>query len=140
LLERVAHLTDEQLVKMRRGGHSDVKLHAAYQAATNADGPTVILAKTVKGWTLGDGFEASNVTHQLKKMDTKQLGRLRDRLQLPIPDNQVAEAAYYPPGPDSPEVQYMLARREALGGSLPHHSRHKVALPGPSPKAFAEFV
>ena len=137
--ERVAHLDDAALMAMRRGGHSDTKLHAAYHAATQAKGPVCILAKTVKGWTLGDGFEASNVTHQMKKMDEAQLGRLRDRLELPISDEDVSKAAYYHPGQDSKELAYVQERRAALGGPLPHRSRNKVAMPGPNKATFDEF-
>ena len=139
LQDRVAHLDDNALKAMRRGGHDDVKLHAAYAAATQTKGPVCILAHTVKGWTLGDGFEASNVTHQMKKMDEAQLLRLRDRLELPIADKDVAKANYYHPGDDSAEVRYARERRLALGGSLPHRSRAKVALEAPKAELFAEF-
>jgi pyruvate dehydrogenase E1 component len=139
LLKLVEDLSDEELANLRRGGHSDTKLHAAYDAANRADGPTCILAKTVKGWTLGGGFEASNVTHQMKKLDEKQLGAFRDRMELPISDAALAEAPYYHPGADSPEVQYALERRRALGGALPHRNRGKVSLAIPADGAFSEF-
>jgi pyruvate dehydrogenase E1 component len=120
LRQMVAHLPDDRLPKLRRGGHSIPKLHAAYHAAVrHKHAPVAILAKTVKGWTLGEGFEASNVTHQMKKLGLDQLRLFRDTLQLPIPDGQLDDAPYYHPGMDSPEVLYMLERREALGGFLP---------------------
>jgi pyruvate dehydrogenase E1 component len=139
LRKMVEHLSDEELAGMRRGGHSDVKLHAAYQAATQAKGPVCILAHTIKGWTLGDKFEASNVTHQMKKMAEDQLHALRDRLELPISDKDASEAAYYHPGANSPEVQYALARREALGGSLPVRNPKKPAFGMPAASCFTEF-
>ncbi len=139
LMAMVAHLSDADLVRLRRGGHCDSKLYAAYKAATQSDRPTCILAKTVKGWTLGGGFEASNVTHQLKKLDEKQLATFRDRLEIPISDADLHHAPYYHPGAKSAEVAYMLARRQALGGSLPYRHRHTVSLQVPEPKAFADF-
>jgi pyruvate dehydrogenase E1 component len=139
LEKMVAHLTDAQIGEMRRGGHSDVKLHAAYKAATQAKGPVCILAHTIKGWTLGDKFEASNVTHQMKKMATDQLTALRDRLQLPIADKDVEQAGYYHPGKNSDEVQYTMARRATLGGSLPVRKPSKVSLKTPADGCFTEF-
>ncbi|MEE8408632.1 MAG: pyruvate dehydrogenase (acetyl-transferring), homodimeric type, partial [Myxococcota bacterium] len=119
----VEHLSDEQLTKLRRGGHSYRKLYAAYRAATDhQNAPVAILAKTVKGWTLGKGFEASNATHQLKKLDESQLRKFRDTLELPIPDAELGSAPYYHPGPNSPEVEYLLERRRALGGPMPRRT------------------
>ena len=139
LASRVEHLSDEELKAMRRGGHSDAKLHAAYDAATKSNKPVCILAKTVKGWTLGDGFEASNVTHQMKKMDEAQLLRLRDRLELPLSDEQAGSASYYHPGEDSPEFCYVRERRKNLGGSLPARVRKASKDALPDDKVFAEF-
>ena len=116
----VEHLTDDDLAKLRRGGHDDRKVYAAYKAATEYVGaPTVVLAHTIKGWTLGPGVEARNITHQAKKLSETELKIFRDRLQLPIPDNELKDAPYYHPGPDSEEVRYLRERRAALGGSLP---------------------
>ena len=110
--------------KLRRGGHDYRKVYAAYKAATEYRGaPTVILAKTIKGWTLGPGVEARNITHQAKKLSEAELRIFRDRLELPIPDEKLKDAPYYHPGPDSEEVQYLLERRRALGGSLPEAGR-----------------
>ena len=120
LRKLVEHLTDDDLAKLRRGGHDYRKVYAAYKAATEHKGaPTVILAKTVKGWTLGPGVEARNITHQAKKLSEAELKIFRDRLELPIPDAKLKDAPYYHPGPDSEEVQYLRERRAALGGSLP---------------------
>ena len=139
----VEHLSDEQLVRLRRGGHDYRKLYAAYKAASRAEGrPTVILAHTVKGWTLGEGAEGRNVTHQIKKLGGKELRVFRDRLELPITDEQLEEAPFYHPGPDSPEVQYMLERRRALGGLLPGRPKirpRSLALGAPRQTLFSEF-
>jgi pyruvate dehydrogenase E1 component len=136
----VEHLTDDDLRKLRRGGHDYRKVYAAYAAAVAHKGaPTVILAKTVKGWTLGPGIEGRNVTHQAKKLTTDELKIFRDRLELPIPDDQLKDAPYYHPGADAPEIKYMLERRAALGGVVP--KRRVVAKPLPAPKddSFTEF-
>src|SRR4029077_13391124 len=96
------------------------KLYAAYSAAVaHRDTPTVVLAQTVKGWTLGPNVEARNITHQAKKLSVDELKILRDRLELPIPDDQLETAPFYPPGMDSEPIQYMLERRRALGGPRP---------------------
>ena len=120
LKKLVEHLTDDDLTKLRRGGHDYRKVYAAYKAATEHTGaPTVILAHTVKGWTLGPGVEARNITHQAKKLNEAELKIFRDRLELPIPDATLKDAPYYHPGPNSEEVQYLVERRRALGGPLP---------------------
>ena len=126
LRQMVAHLTDDDLVNLPRGGHDYHKLYAAYKAASENLGsgaPTVILAKTIKGWTLGPGFEGRNSTHQIKKMTSAQLFALRDRLHMhdEIPDSAFDndEIPYFRPSEDSVEYQYMIERRRALGGSVP---------------------
>ncbi|HRB02495.1 MAG TPA: pyruvate dehydrogenase (acetyl-transferring), homodimeric type [Ilumatobacteraceae bacterium] len=126
LRQMVAHLTDDDLINLPRGGHDYHKLYAAYKAATENLGsgaPTVILAKTIKGWTLGPGFEGRNSTHQIKKMTSSQLFALRDRLHMndEIPDSALenGEIPYFRPAEDSVEYQYMIERRRALGGSVP---------------------
>ena len=141
LLSLVSHLSDAQIQRLRRGGHSFRKLYAAYKAAVEFEGkPTAILAHTVKGWTLGEGFEGSNVTHQKKKLELEELRRFRDLLELPVPDSQLAEAPFYHPGVDSDEVQYMLERRRALGGSLPKRRVSlQVQLELPQDDLYAEF-
>src|SRR6186997_888707 len=116
----VENLTDDDLSKLRRGGHDYRKVFAAYKSAIEHRGaPTVILAKTVKGWTLGPGVEARNITHQAKKLSEAELRIFRDRLELPIPDAELKEAPYYHPGPESEEVRYLVERRRQLGGPLP---------------------
>ena len=122
LQRMVEHLTDDDLRMLPRGGHDYRKLYAAYKMAVEHEGsPTVILAKTVKGWTLGAGIESRNATHQIKKLTSAELTVFRDRLQLPIPDSEVADGdpPFWHPGTDSPEFEYMMARRRALGGSVP---------------------
>src|SRR5207253_2253268 len=137
----VAHLSDDELTKLRRGGHDYRKLFAAYTAAVGHTGsPTVILAKTVKGWTLGPGIEGRNVTHQAKKLTEAELKVFRDRLELPIPDDQLKEAPYYHPGADAPEIQYMLERRLGLGGFLPERQVRPAPLPAPQSAVFDELL
>ncbi|HET9852743.1 MAG TPA: pyruvate dehydrogenase (acetyl-transferring), homodimeric type [Candidatus Limnocylindrales bacterium] len=137
----VEHLTDDDLAKLRRGGHDYRKVFAAYKSAVEHRGaPTVILAKTVKGWTLGPGVEARNITHQAKKLSEAELKVFRDRLELPIPDEQLKDAPYYHPGPDSEEVQYLNERRRVLGGPLPKRTVHPVVLPAPKDTFDKEFA
>jgi pyruvate dehydrogenase E1 component len=120
LRKLVEHLTDQELQWLRRGGHDYRKIYAAYEMATKVKGlPTAILAKTVKGWSLGEGFLGKNVTHQLKKMSLDQLREFRNILELPISDRQIEEVPYYHPGAKSPEVEYLLERRSALCGFVP---------------------
>ncbi len=137
----VEHLSDDEILKLRRGGHDYRKLYAAYRAATEYRGaPTVILAKTVKGWTLGGGVEARNITHQAKKLSEDELRVFRDRLELPIPDSKLKDAPYFHPGPDSEEVQYMKERRRALGGPVPRRVVRSAPLPAPGAAVDAEFA
>ena len=132
----VEHLSDDDLAKLRRGGHDYRKVYAAYKAATEHQGaPTVILAKTVKGWTLGPGVEARNITHQAKKLSEAELKVFRDRLQLPIPDATLKDAPYYHPGPKSEEVEYLLERRRALGGPIPKRRVKAEPLPAPGARS-----
>jgi len=141
LRKLVEHLSDDDLAKLRRGGHDYRKVYAAYKAAVESKGsPTVILAKTVKGWTLGPGVEARNITHQAKKLNEAELKIFRDRLQLPIPDAKLKDAPYYHPGPDSEEVQYLRERRKALGGYVPRRVIRKMPLAKPAAAVDAEFA
>lgn len=120
LLDLVNHLTDEQLRKLKRGGHDSRKVYAAYHAAINHKGqPTVILAKTVKGYGLGEAGEGRNISHQQKKLNEKELREFRTRFKIPISDDEVANAPFYKPAEDSPEIKYLLERRKALNGFLP---------------------
>jgi pyruvate dehydrogenase E1 component len=135
LREMVKDLSDEDLRKLPRGGHDYRKVYAAFKAATEHVGqPTVILAKTIKGWTI-DALEGRNATHQMKKLTKNDLKTFRDRLFLPITDEQIDQsdtAPFYHPGVDSPEVKYMLERRRVLGGPLPKRvvDPNPVKLPG----------
>ena len=147
LRQMVSHLSDDELRNLPRGGHDYQKLYAAYKAAAENLGsgrPTVLLCKTVKGWTLGPGFEGRNATHQIKKMTKTQLLELRDRLHLhdEIPESALesGEPPYFRPSEDSVEYQYMMERRRSLGGVMPHRrtvSKRPMGLP--APEAFAEM-
>ncbi|MGH1504402.1 MAG: pyruvate dehydrogenase (acetyl-transferring), homodimeric type, partial [Acidimicrobiales bacterium] len=145
LRKLVEHLSDDELRNLPRGGHDYQKVFAAYKAATEHKGqPTVILAKTVKGWTLGEGFEGRNATHQIKKMTKKQLLELRDRLYLhdEIPEDSLDDGVppYYRPALDSPEWQYMTGRRKALDGPMPTRTTTvRRSLPLPSDAPFTTF-
>ncbi len=117
-------MTDEDIWNMKRGGHDYRKLYAAYAAARAHTGqPTIILAHTVKGYGLGAGFAGRNATHQMKKLKGDDLKTLRDSLRIPISDAELEADPYLPPyyhpGPDAPEIQYMLERRRQLGGFVP---------------------
>ncbi len=150
LRKMVEHLSDDEIRTLPRGGHDHRKLYAAYKGAVDNLGsgaPTVILAKTVKGWTLGSEFEARNSTHQIKKMTPDQMMRLRDRLYLQdeLPDsvltNSGGDMPYFRPSPDSIEYQYMMSRRKALAGSIPKRSttvRRPLGMPADS--TFAEVL
>ncbi len=140
LLAMVSHLSDDQLRKLRRGGHSDTKLYAAYHRAVNTKGrPTAVLAHTVKGWTLGEKFEGSNGAHQKKTMGAEELRAFRDTVQLPIPDAQVEDAPFYHPGANSPEVEYLMERRRALGGLVPTRRTSVLGVPVPAPSLYEEY-
>ncbi len=144
LTELVAHLSDEELQSLPRGGHDYRKLYAAYQAATEHVGaPTAILAKTIKGWTLGPEIEARNATHQIKKMTKLQLLTLRNRLflhdEIPEEDLEADLPPYYRPAPDEKAAIYLAERRHALGGALPRRVDRSQSLPPPEGKAFADL-
>ena len=136
----VEHLSDEQLEKMRRGGHDPEKVYAAFKAAVEHEGsPTVILAKTVKGYGLGEAGEGKNITHQQKKLNEDELKEFRTRFGIPISDDDVADAPFYRPPEDSQEMIYLRERREALGGSLPERRVEVEPLKTPPPELFEEF-
>src|SRR5579862_1184885 len=147
LRRMVEHLSDEDLRTLPRGGHDYRKLYAAYKAAVESTGqPTAILAKTIKGWTLGPQIEARNATHQIKKMTREQLRTLRDRLYLQpeIPDEALdaEQPPYFRPLEDSPEYEYLMSRIRVQGGSLPHRivrNSGLEGLPSPAETVFAEF-
>ncbi|MHB8220268.1 MAG: pyruvate dehydrogenase (acetyl-transferring), homodimeric type [Acidimicrobiales bacterium] len=144
LRKMVEHLTDDELRTLPRGGHDYRKLYAAYKLATEQrDAPTAILAKTIKGWTLGPQIEARNATHQIKKMTKEQLAALRDRLYLTdeIPDAALEAdlPPYYRPEEGSETHEYLMARRKILCGALPHRVVRPVPVTLPDPKVFDEF-
>ncbi|HVU92951.1 MAG TPA: pyruvate dehydrogenase (acetyl-transferring), homodimeric type [Jatrophihabitans sp.] len=141
LRKMVEHLTDDDLRKLSRGGHDYRKVYAAFEAARAHVGqPTVILAKTIKGWTL-ESFEGRNATHQMKKLTAADLKAFRDRLYLPISDKELEAdlPPYYHPGEKSDEIQYMKERRAALGGALPKRVVRAKPLTLPGEKAYAEL-
>jgi pyruvate dehydrogenase E1 component len=142
LRRMVEHMTDEQIVKLPRGGHDYRKVYAAFDAASKHVGqPTVILAHTIKGWTI-DALEGKNATHQMKKLTNDDLKVFRDRLYLPITDKEIDEsevAPFFHPGEDSDEIQYMRERRRQLGGSLPKRSVKSKLLKLPGDKTYAEL-
>ena len=141
LLEMVKNYSDERLVKLRRGGHDPEKVYAAYKAAIEFHGkPTVILAKTIKGYGLGEAGEGRNISHNQKKLNEEELREFRSRFGIPISDDDVANAPFYKPADDSPELQYLRERREALGGYLPARSQTKIALKTPTLKGYDEFL
>ncbi len=129
----VADMTDDQIYyELVRGGHDREKIYAAYHAAVNTqDRPTVILMHTVKGYGMGEAGEGMNISHQQKKLSTDQLRKLRDRFRIPVNDRQIEGAEFYQPAADSPEMQYLHARRKALGGYLPNRPQNFETLPVP---------
>jgi pyruvate dehydrogenase E1 component len=141
LLEMVNHLTDEQLRKMYRGGHDTRKMYAAYKAAMEHKGqPTVILAKTIKGYGLGEAGEGRNVTHGQKKLNEKELREFRARFNIPMSDEEIVETPFYRPPTDSPETKYLLERRKALGGFLPKRTSKAPPLKVPALADFGRFL
>ncbi|MEV0663974.1 pyruvate dehydrogenase (acetyl-transferring), homodimeric type [Actinomadura luteofluorescens] len=138
----VQHLSDDDLRKLSRGGHDYRKVYAAFKSAREHVGqPTVILAHTIKGWTLGSDFEARNATHQMKKLTKAELKEFRDRLYLDIPDSALEAPLppYYHPGEDSEEIQYMRERRAALGGFLPKRVVRAKTLKLPGDPVYSEL-
>lgn len=141
LREMVANMSDDDIWRLNRGGHDPYKVYAAYAAATKHTGqPTVILVKTIKGFGMGAAGEAQNTTHQQKKMSIEDLKAFRDRFNIPISDDQIAAAPFYRPADDSPEIQYLKARRAALGGALPQRRSHAQKLVVPDLSAFESVL
>lgn len=141
LKEMVSAMSDNDIWRLNRGGHDPHKVYAAYAAATSHKGqPSVILAKTVKGYGMGDAGEGQNITHQQKSMDIESLKKFRSRFDLPITDAEVENLKFYKPEPDSPEMTYMRERREALGGSLPQRKTKGNSLTVPRLDSFSNLL
>ena len=140
LLKMVEHLSDEQLARMRLGGHDPIKVHAAYKAAVEHKGaPTIILAKTIKGYGLGEAGEGKNITHQQKKLNEDELRTFRSRFGIPIPDEELHDAPFYRPADDNPEGKYLQACRKQLGGYLPERKIRSKPIAHVSDAPFEEF-
>lgn len=140
LLKMVEGYSDEQLYRMRRGGHDPEKVYAAYARAVKSDRPTVILAKTIKGYGMGEAGEGRNITHQQKKLNEDELVRFRTRFGIPLSDDDVVKAPFYRPSEDSQEMRYLRERRKALGGFLPQRIAHPSTISMPDDKVFSEFI
>jgi len=141
VLEMVSRMTDEDIWRLNRGGHDPHKIYAAYTAAVKHEGqPTVILAKTIKGYGLGKQGQAKNPTHQLKKVDVATIREMRDRFNVPIPDDQLEKLPFYVPPADSPEMKYLQQRRKALGGFFPQRRPKAEATPAVPPLSSLDQV
>ena len=141
LLEMVKHLSDDQLKKLRLGGHDPVKVYNGYKAAVEHKGqPTVVLVRTIKGYGLGEAGEGKNVTHQQKKLNEADLRTFRARFGIPISDEDIADAPFYRPSDDSTELQYLRERRKALGGFMPSRASRAEPLNAPIEPLFDEFA
>ena len=133
-------MTDEDIWRLNRGGHDPHKVYAAYHAAFNHVGqPTVILAKTIKGYGMGDAGEARNIAHQQKKISTEAIIRVRDRYGLPIADDKIGEAPFYKPPADAPEMKYLQERISAMGGGVPSRKNAAPAIVAPPLSMFDAF-
>ncbi len=140
LLKMVEHLSDEQLARMRLGGHDPIKVYAAYKAAVDTKGaPTIVLAKTIKGYGLGEAGEGKNITHQQKKLNDEELSMFRSRFGIPIPDDELNSAPFYRPADDSAEIRYMQERRKQLGGYMPQRKVRAIPLKSVPEQHFEEF-
>jgi len=141
LLKLVEHLSDDQLAKLRLGGHDPNKIYSAYHAATRHTGaPTVILARTVKGYGLGEAGEGKNITHQQKKMNEQELREFRSRFGIPISDEEIDTIPFFKPAEDSPEIQYLRERRKQLGGFVPARRIQNTPLAPVNAQLFDEFL
>jgi pyruvate dehydrogenase E1 component len=141
LLDLVAHLSDEQLSHLRRGGHDPKKVYNAYQAAVqNTGSPTLILAQTIKGYGLGEAGEGRNITHQQKKLNEAEIANFRSRFEIPIPDEAARNASFYRPPDDSPEMAYLHERRRILGGYMPYRTTPASQVETPALETLAESL
>ncbi len=133
----VADMSDDEIWHLQRGGHDPIKVYAAYDAAMRHTGqPTIILAKTVKGYGMGSAGEGQNTAHQQKKLDLEALKEMRDRFNIPVSDKVIEDVPYYKPDADSVELEYLMERRRALGGSLPQRRKKAATLPIPPLETF----
>src|SRR5262249_46302454 len=140
LLDMVSHFSDEQLKKLTLGGHDPAKVYAAYKAAAEHTGqPTVILARTIKGYGLGESGEGKNITHQQKKLNDDELKRFRQRFEVPIREEDIHDAPFYRPPDNSPEIEYLRSHRLALGGFVPKRLVRAEPLRVDFGTAFNEF-
>jgi pyruvate dehydrogenase E1 component len=140
LQKMVEHLSDEQIKKLRLGGHDPLKVYAAFKAAIEHKGaPTVVLAKTIKGYGLGEAGEGKNITHQQKKLNEDELRAFRTRFGIPISDADIAKAPFYKPPDDSVEIKYLRARRQELGGYVPKRAVRSKPLAAPADELWSEF-
>ena len=140
LLRMVEHLSDEQLSRLRLGGHDPIKVHAAYKAAVEHTGaPTLVLAKTIKGYGLGEAGEGKNITHQQKKLNDDELKMFRSRFGIPLSDEELHGAPFYRPPDDSPEIRYMQERRKQLGGYMPERKIRSKPIKQVAESQFEEF-
>ena len=141
LLKLVEHLSDEQIGRLRRGGHDPVKVYNAYKRAVEyTGGPTVILAKTIKGYGLGEAGEGKNITHQQKKLNEQELAYMKNRFDVPIPDEAVHTISFYRPPEDSPEMKYIRGRAEAQGGYFPERHARRVEMTAPPLETFKDML
>src|SRR5258707_8655572 len=140
LLDMVKHLSDDQLKKMTLGGHDPIKVFNAYRSAVEHRGsPTVVLARTIKGYGLGEAGEGKNITHQQKKMNEEELRAFRTRFGIPVSDTDIAKTPFYRPAEDSIEIRYLKERRTALGGFVPIRKARSEPMKALSPELFEEF-
>ncbi|MBI4905004.1 MAG: pyruvate dehydrogenase (acetyl-transferring), homodimeric type [Acidobacteria bacterium] len=141
LQELVGDMSDEEIFKLKRGGHDPVKVYNAYLRAMHHKGqPTVILAKTVKGYGMGEAGEGRNITHQQKKMNEQEMEHFRSRFDIPVTSDQVSHISFYRPPQDSPEIKYLKERREALGGYVPSRNPAKIEIKSPAIEAFKDSL
>jgi pyruvate dehydrogenase E1 component len=141
LLDLVSHLSDDQLYRLKRGGHDPRKVYNAYKAAVETAGrPTVVLAHTVKGYGLGEAGEGRNITHQQKKLNEQEIAHFKSRFEIPIPDDAARNASFYKPPADSPEMAYLHERRRQLGGYMPSRGVDVPAVTPPPVDYFAESL
>src|SRR5215831_10324566 len=141
LLDLVSHLSDEEIFKLRRGGHDPKKVYNAYKRAIDTKGqPTLVLAHTVKGYGLGEAGEGRNISHQQKKLNENEIAQFRSRFEIPIPEESARNASFFRPPSDSPEIAYLHERRRLLGGYMPARNPSKSAIQAPALEFFKESL